>query len=43
MGAHDSGVDRDDPIQVAFGVGLGEQGSEDALQVPSIAQFRSRV
>jgi hypothetical protein len=26
--AHDGGVDRDDPVEVAFGGGLGEQGGE---------------
>lgn len=29
--AHDGGVDRDDPVEVAFGVGLGKQGGEDLL------------
>ncbi|MFJ6760938.1 MULTISPECIES: hypothetical protein [unclassified Streptomyces] len=28
MGTDDGGVDRDDPVEVAFGVGLGEQGGE---------------
>ncbi len=31
VGADDCGVDGDDPVQVAFGVGLGEQGGEDAV------------
>lgn len=30
-GAHEGGVDRDDPVEVAFGVGLGERGGEDFL------------
>lgn len=29
--AHDGGVDRDHPVEVAFGVGLSEQGGEDLL------------
>jgi hypothetical protein len=41
--AHDGGVDRDDPVQVAFGVGLGEQGVKTFSQVPSAAHFRSRL
>jgi hypothetical protein len=31
VGTDDGGVDCDDPLEVAFGVGLGEQGSEDLL------------
>lgn len=31
VGANDGGVDRDDPVEVAFGVGLGEQSGEDLL------------
>ncbi len=29
--AHNRGVDRDDPVQLAVRIGLGEQGSEDAI------------
>jgi hypothetical protein len=42
MSPDDGGVDRDDPVEIAFGVGLGEQGGEDS-QVPSAAHFRSRL
>ncbi len=31
MSADDRGVDRDDPVEVALGIGLGEQGGEDLL------------
>lgn len=31
MGPRDRGVDRDDPVEVAFGIGLGEQCGEDLL------------
>lgn len=31
VSANDGGVDRDDPVEVAFGVGLGEQSGEDLL------------
>lgn len=31
MGPEDRGVDRDDPVEVAFGVGLGDQGDEQAI------------
>ncbi|MCZ0211187.1 hypothetical protein OZK63_38055, partial [Streptomyces sp. UMAF16] len=32
VGSDDGGVDRDDPVEVAFGVGLGEQRGEDLLR-----------
>ncbi len=43
VGSDDRGVDRNDPVEVAFRVGLGEQRGEDFSQVPSTAQFRSRL
>ncbi|KOX11455.1 hypothetical protein ADL04_00575 [Streptomyces sp. NRRL B-3648] len=47
VGSDGRGIDRDDPVQVAFGAGLGEQGGEDLLllcsQVPSAAHSRRRL
>lgn len=34
-GTDDGGVDGEDPVEVAFGVGLGEQGGENLLPGPS--------
>ncbi|KOV97932.1 hypothetical protein ADL02_06905 [Streptomyces sp. NRRL WC-3723] len=31
MGTDDGGVDRDDPVEVAVGVGPGQEGGEDPL------------
>ncbi|GHB87501.1 hypothetical protein GCM10010348_00210 [Streptomyces anthocyanicus] len=31
VSADDRGVDRDDPVEVSFGIRLGEQGGEDLL------------
>lgn len=31
VSSDDGGVDRDDPVQVTFGIGLGEQGGENLL------------
>lgn len=31
VGTDDGGVDRNDPVEVAFGVGLGEQSGADLL------------
>lgn len=43
MSPDDRGVDRDDPVEVAFGVGLGKQAAKTFSQVPSAAHFRSRL
>ena len=43
VGPDDGRVDRDDPVEVALGVGLGEQGGEDLLPGAVGGPLRSRL
>jgi hypothetical protein len=43
VGTDDRGVDRDDPLQVAFGIGLASRAVNTFSQVPSAAHFRRRL
>lgn len=43
MSPHDRGVDRDDPLQVTFGVASASRAVKTFSQVPSAAHIRSRL